>query len=154
MAIYNSYASKLLPADDDTVLIYDSETGKNKQMRYGDLAKAIIEQFSNEFLERYKALIGTPLTASTVSQMEDEEKIYVYTGSETGYTAGHWYYYNVSAWTDGGVYNAVAVSTDKTLTVPDKAADAKVVGDEIADLKTLINKAVPTLDANGIVVWS
>ena len=64
--------------------------------------------------------------------MTDHNKIYVYTGSETGYTAGNWYYWNGSAWASGGVYNSVAVQTDTTLTVSGKAADAKATGDAIA----------------------
>ena len=78
---------------------------------------------------------GSPLTASTAAAMTDQSRVYVYTGSETGYTAGHWYYYNGSAWTDGGVYNAVAVDTDTTLSVSGKAADAKKTGDELSTIK-------------------
>ena len=68
--------------------------------------------------------------------MTDRGRVYVYTGSETGYTSGHWYYYNGSAWTDGGVYNAVAVDTDTTLSISGKAADAKETGDQITELKS------------------
>ena len=75
------------------------------------------------------AAYGSPLTANTASAMTDNTRVYVYTGSETGYTAGHWYYWNGSAWADGGVYNSVAVSTDETLTVEGKPADGKTVGD-------------------------
>lgn len=78
---------------------------------------------------------GSPLVASTVAGMIDQNKVYVYTGSETGYTAGNWYYWNGSAWTSGGVYNAVAVSTDTTLSIAGKAADAKATGGEIDALK-------------------
>lgn len=78
---------------------------------------------------------GSPLTATTAAAMTDQKRVYVYTGSETGYTAGHWYYYNGSAWTDGGVYNAVAVDTDTTLSIAGKAADAKKVGDELTSVK-------------------
>lgn len=41
-----------------------------------------------------------------VSEMTDQELVYLYNGTETGYTAGHWYFYNTgtSAWTDGGQY--------------------------------------------------
>ena len=82
---------------------------------------------------------GSPLVASTVSEMTDTSKIYVYTGSETGYTSGHWYYYNGTAWTDGGVYNAVAVNTDTTLTLSGEPADAKVTGDRLSELRSAIN---------------
>ena len=85
-------------------------------------------------IEGVKELIGSPLVASTAAGMTDTDSIYVYTGSETGYTAGNWYYYNGSAWTSGGVYNSTAVQTDKTLTVSDMAADGKKVGDEISSL--------------------
>ena len=78
---------------------------------------------------------GSPLTASTAAAMTDTGRVYVYTGSEPGMTAGHWYYYNGTAWADGGVYNAVAVDTDTTLSIAGKAADAKEVGDQITDLK-------------------
>ena len=57
------------------------------------------------------SFVGSPLVAATAAAMTNENKVYVYTGEETGYTAGHWYYFNGSAWTDGGVYNAVAVNT-------------------------------------------
>lgn len=76
--------------------------------------------------------VGSPLTASTVAGMTDNTKVYVYTGSETGYTAGNWYYYDGTDWVSGGVYNATALETDKTLLVSGAAADAKVVGDNIS----------------------
>ena len=78
---------------------------------------------------------GSPLTATTAAGMTDQSRVYVYTGPETGYTNGHWYYHNGSAWTDGGVYNAVAVDTDTTLSISGKAADAKKTGDEISQIK-------------------
>lgn len=82
-----------------------------------------------------KAEVGSPLKASTVAEMTDESRIYVYTGSESGYTAGNWYYYNGSAWTSGGVYNSTAFETDATLAVPGMAADAKAVGDALANVE-------------------
>ena len=54
------------------------------------------------------AYVGSPLTASLASAMTDQTKVYVYVGSETGMSAGHWYYYNGTSWVDGGVYNAIA----------------------------------------------
>lgn len=40
------------------------------------------------------------------SEMIDEGSVYLYNGTETGYTAGHWYFYDTgtSVWTDGGEY--------------------------------------------------
>ena len=81
-----------------------------------------------------RAAVGSPLLAALVADMTDEDKIYVYTGTETGYTAGDWYYYDGSDWVSGGVYNAVAVNTDTTLSVAGAPADAQEVGDRLAAL--------------------
>ena len=78
---------------------------------------------------------GSPLVATTADEMTDENRVYVYTGSETGYTAGNWYYYDGSAWVSGGVYNGTAINTDTTLTQAGMAADAKAVGDELSTIK-------------------
>lgn len=77
--------------------------------------------------------------ASTVSEMVDDTKIYVYVGSETGYNYGHWYYYDDTneEWADGGEYTSNVYEVDETLTVMGKPADAKMVGDR---LKALTNK--------------
>ena len=53
--------------------------------------------------------------APTVASMTDKEQIYVYTGTEDGYTFGNWYYWDGTAWTSGGAYNAIEVNTDGTL---------------------------------------
>lgn len=93
--------------------------------------------FAQEFYDKTKdvfatkAQVGSPLVAATVAGMTDTDKIYVYTGSETGYTAGDWYYYDGSDWVSGGVYNSVAVQTDTSLSVAGMAADAKTVGDDL-----------------------
>jgi len=102
---------------------------------------------------------GAPLVAATAAAMTDHNRVYVYVGSETGYTAGNWYYWSGSAWTSGGVYNAIALQTDKTLSVSDEAADGKVVGDaagyfpvELAQL-TRVNLCIQsdlTLISNGV----
>ena len=93
------------------------------------------EEVKNRIMSTY---VGTPLVASTAAGMTDTDRIYVYVGSETGYTSGNWYYYDGSAWTSGGVYNSTAFETDDTLTIPDAAADSKVVGDELSDLKNAL----------------
>lgn len=85
----------------------------------------------DELLELFpaiKATYGAPLVASTVADMTDHTHVYVYTGSETGYTSGNWYYWDGSAWTSGGIYNSTAFETDITLSVSGAAADAAVTG--------------------------
>ena len=108
-------------------------------------AEEIFNQMLNEIraqaasisadIAEFQSMVGSPLVASTVSAMTDHNKIYVYTGSESGYTNGNWYYWNGSAWTSGGVYNSVAFETDKTLSVENMAADAKISGLAISELK-------------------
>ena len=88
---------------------------------------------ANTILTAIRNEYGYPFTATTVADMTDTTKIYVYTGSETGYTNGNWYYYDGSAWVSGGIYNAVAFTTDTTLTVSSAAADAQVVGDKFTE---------------------
>lgn len=87
---------------------------------------------------------GSPLTASTVSAMTDKKKVYVYTGSESGYTAGNWYSWNGTAWVSGGVYNSAAIQTDETLTQTGKAADSAIVGKKISELKESLKNATVT----------
>lgn len=78
------------------------------------------------------AMYGSPLQANSLSDMTNENSVYVYTGTTTAsLTNGHWYFYDGEEWTDGGVYNAVAINTDTTLTQPGVAADAKATGDAI-----------------------
>lgn len=71
-------------------------------------------------------------TANTAADMTDANLIYVYTGSETGYTAGHFYYYDPleDEWVDGGEYQSSVPAIDSTLTQAGAAADAKAVGDK------------------------
>lgn len=97
--------------------------------------------FYNQIKSKFasKTDVGTPSTASTIAAMTDHNKVYVYTGSETGHTYGDWYFYEDGAWHSGGQYRANVYETDKTLSIADKPADAKNTGDEIADLKSALN---------------
>jgi hypothetical protein len=97
----------------------------------GDTAKADVNALGDKILTQMKHGYGYPFTAATTTAMTDTAKIYVYTGSESGYTNGNWYYYNGTAWVSGGVYNATALETDKTLTINGAAADAKILGDRL-----------------------
>lgn len=116
------------------IVLVEEKPGNNADLSETDISmiEQAIEAASN--IKPY----GSPLVASTVAGMTDHDKVYVYVGSETGYTSGNWYYWDGSAWTSGGVYNSVAVQTDTTLTLSGVAADAKKTGDEISDLKSAI----------------
>lgn len=61
---------------------------------------------------------GSPLVASSVSEMTDTSRIYVNT------TDGNWYYYDGSEWTVGGAYQS------------DGIGDGSVAGNHIFDAKT------------------
>ena len=71
---------------------------------------------------------GAPIVVASTSAMTDTDQIYVLS------TDGMWYYHNGSAWVAGGEYGAVA--TDATLTQAGAAADAKAVGDALANAFT------------------
>lgn len=68
---------------------------------------------------------GAPKAVSQVSSMTDKTKNYVYTGTESGYTPGNWYYWSGTAWTSGGTYQAAGIG-DKTVTAS-KLADLSVI---------------------------
>lgn len=116
-----------------------------------DAVDAIIPTLENQFDERYawKTAVGSPLVATTAAGMTDTTKVYVYVGSESGYVNGDWYYYDGTAWQDGGVYNSAAVETDTTLSEAGVPADAKATGDEIGELKGAISATPKT----STVVW-
>ncbi len=120
----------------------------------GATATININTLGDKILAQMKHGYGYPFTAATAAAMTDTAKIYVYTGSEAGYTNGNWYYWNGTAWTSGGVYNATALETDKTLTVSGAAADALSAGEliqmvENSDLHKLITS--PETDAVNII---
>ena len=52
---------------------------------------------------------GAPKAVSQVSSMTDKTKNYVYTGTESGYTSGNWYYWSGSAWVSGGLYQSAGI---------------------------------------------
>lgn len=90
----------------------------------------MLEQYSQQIIAAY----GAPRTASTAAAMTDHGLIYVYTGSEYGYSNGHWYYWNGSVWADGGNYNTSTLTTDDTLSIPGSSADAKRTGDVVNEI--------------------
>lgn len=96
-----------------------------------------------DYLSALSAFVGAPRTAPTAADMLDTNLVYVYTGSETGWIYGDWYYYNGREWTSGGVYNSAAISLDDTLTNANKPAQAKAAGDLV-----LVQDTQPTAPVN------
>lgn len=69
----------------------------------------LIQNAIDSFGDGDTAEYGIPLAASSASVMTDTTRIYVYTGTETGYTNGDWYYYDGEAWVSGGAYNSASL---------------------------------------------
>lgn len=94
-------------------------------------AASAAEDMAGAAFSATKTAMGGPVEVDMAAEMADTNQIYVYRGEETGYTAGHWYYYNasVSAWADGGTYREIA--TDPTLELSGVAADAGAAGAKI-----------------------
>ena len=83
---------------------------------------------------------GSPVGVTSSSDMTDHDTIYLYEGTTSGsYTNGHFYYWDGTAWADGGEYAAATVQTDKTLLVENRAADAKATGEAVGELKTQLS---------------
>lgn len=53
---------------------------------------------------------GSPKVVTLASEMTDTDLIYLYEGTEEGYNANEWYYYDGAAWVSGGVYGGGVIS--------------------------------------------
>ena len=73
-----------------------------------ELESTLSSDVSDEVTDQLSTLTSaTPLAASSIAGMTDTTRIYVNT------TDGHWYWYNGSAWTDGGVYQATILGDNE-----------------------------------------
>lgn len=118
---------------DENILVSDASST--------DISESLYEQL----VDMVRSVSNGTAVVDAKNKMIDKNKIYVYIGSETGMTNGNWYYWNGTAWTSGGVWNAVAVETDKTLSVENKAADGKAAGSLVE-----VGNTQPTSTANKI----
>ena len=85
-------------------------------------AESVVNEITialNEALEeideaKYSGVYGGIKVVSTVAEMTDISLVYLYNGTETGYTSGHWYYYDMGTylWTDGGQYTGWSTVED------------------------------------------
>ena len=130
------------------VILVDPSTNSGSIISAQALADSGTPHGYNDLKQKVAALSGgTPTAAKTVSEMTDKTRLYAYTGSEAGYTAGDWYYWNGTAWTSGGAYGDIAL--DDTLTVQGAAADAKAAGDAIGTASKSIMGLYPIETASG-----
>lgn len=86
---------------------------------------------------------GSPLVASSTSEMIDTTRVYVNT------TDGHWYWYDGNSWQDGGVYQATGVIYDNTLADNEKSTPAYETGYYINNyfkLQNLFNNNAEDID--------
>ena len=79
----------------------DYYTSADKEELEADLADDVTEEVNSQLSSLTSA---TPLVASSTAGMSDTSRVYVNT------TDGHWYWYNGSAWTDGGIYQATELA--------------------------------------------
>lgn len=68
-------------------------------------------------LDYLKSAYTSPTAVDTAAEMTDPNKIYVYVGTEPGYSTNHWYYYDpdTQLWTDGGSYGALDLDSAMSL---------------------------------------
>lgn len=88
----------------------DYFTEADKEELESDMENNLSDFISDEVSEQVGSLVSaTPLAASSMSDMIDTTRIYVLI------TDGHWYWYNGTAWTDGGVYQTEVYDPNATL---------------------------------------
>lgn len=89
-----------------------------------DLETNLATDVTNEVSEQLSDLTSaTPLAASSTSDMTDTTRVYVNT------TDGHWYWYNGTAWTDGGIYQSTS-----------DHADVEVLKEDMSNLATSLEE--------------
>ena len=140
--IYENLLPERTPvAVNDFIRVIGSDNASYKAL-VSNLAKCIVENYAgsslagadksiqnaiNEINTKVDLADGGLAIAASASAMINHDLIYVYTGNETGYTYGDWYFWNGSAWTSGGEVGSIV--PDASLSQEGRAADAKATGD-------------------------
>lgn len=127
----------------DQTVVYD----KGSTLADSPLADKV-QIYKKSVFGEIKKLISNAYPPEVVSRsidMTSTDKVYVYVGAEDGWVHGAWYYYTDS-WQLGGVYSALTVDTDATLSLPGRAGDAKAIGDALA---TKLSGTDTTLTVSG-----
>ena len=111
------------------------KTLQGNQAEYAETESDVISALMQEVRNKVNQLVGgaTPLPVNLKSLMTDHDKVYLYTGEETGESTGYWYFWNGTDYVPGGLYGA-GIQIDPTLSQSGQAADAKVVGDDLKKL--------------------
>ena len=99
-------------------------------------AEQIQYNASNNLKQMLDASISGLKIANTVSQMVDTDSAYIYTGSETGYVAGNWYYYKNSQWISGGTFggNMTEITVSGTDPVITAEENTRYICGEVASI--------------------
>lgn len=87
---------------------------------------------------------GQPIPVSSSADMTDPEKIYLYSGSESGFKKGHWYYYAGGSWVDGGLYGESDVTSD------DVPVNADIDDTNMVSFRNAAGITLFTLDLAGL----
>ena len=123
LAAYRAYINQVNgKANQSDLLSFEAETGNNLTLKANqtDLnatnANVTLNtaNISANTSQISSLASGSPKAVPLVANMTDHTKNYVYTGSESGYTSGNWYYWSGSAWTSGGSYQSQGI-TDKSI---------------------------------------
>ena len=112
-----------------------------KEFQIGSNVYQFKDESARNSISALQAAVGSPLVANLTADMTNQNKIYVYTGSETGYTAGHWYYYDGSDWTDGGTYQSHGIGAG--------TVNGQKLSDDLKEALLTIFEHVAFIDANG-----
>ena len=97
-------------------------------------------QAASDAMEKAQQIINalaTPQSAALASEMVDTSTVYVYTGSENGYSYGYWYFHNGTSWVRGGKYVSTDYLLDSTLSNSGQAADAQITGGALKGIEKL-----------------